>query len=108
MRGFQQAHAELETLGARVAGVSMDTFAALGAFAEQNSLTFPMLSDWPDGHTMDAFGVRRDGRPVATRATFVFDAQGVLREVIDDPRDMNAHPMGALAAVKRLAAERDG
>lgn len=108
MRGFQQALAELEALGARVAGVSMDTFAALGAFAEQNDLTFPVLSDWPDGKTMDAFGVRRDGGPTAMRATFVFDAAGVLREVIDDPRDMNAHPMGALAAVKRLAGDGEG
>ena len=37
------------------------------------------------------------------RATFVFEAEGVLRAVIDDQRDMEAHPTGALAAVKELA-----
>ena len=108
MRGFQQVHAELEALGARVAGVSMDTYAALGGFAEKNELEFPLLSDWPEGKTIDAFGVRRDGGPTATRATFVFDADGIVREIIDDPRDFNAHSQGALAAVKRLTATGNG
>jgi peroxiredoxin len=36
------------------------------------------------------------------RATFVFDADGVLQAVIDDQRDMNAHPQGALEAVKAI------
>ena len=103
MRGFQQRLEELESLGARVAGVSADTFASQGAFAESNGFSFPLLSDWPDLKTIDAFGVRREGATVAMRATFVFDAAGVLQAVIDDQRDMNAHPEGALAAVKAIA-----
>lgn len=103
MRGFQQNIEELESLGARVAGVSADTFASQGAFAEASGLTFQLLSDWPDLATIETFGVRREGAQVAQRATFIFDAGGVLRTVIDDPRDMNAHPAGALAAVKELA-----
>jgi peroxiredoxin len=103
MRGFQQNLAELESLGARVAGISSDTFASQGAFAEANGFTFPLLSDWPDLLTIDTFGVRREGAKVAQRATFVFDAAGVLTAVIDDQRDMNAHPQGALAAVKAIA-----
>jgi peroxiredoxin len=102
MRGFQQSIGELETLGARVAGISADTFASQGAFAESNGLTFDLLSDWPDLTTIDTFGVRREGARVAQRATFVFDAEGVLRAVIDDQRDMNAHPAGALDAVKAI------
>jgi mycoredoxin-dependent peroxiredoxin len=104
MRGFQQANAELESLGARVAGVSADTFAAQGAFAESNEITFPLLSDWPDLATIEKFGVRREGAQVAQRMTYIFDAEGVLRNVIDDQRDMNAHPQGALEAVKALSA----
>jgi len=103
MRGFQQNIEELESLGARVAGVSADTFASQGAFAESNGVTFQLLSDWPDLNTIEAFGVRREGAQVAQRTTFVFDAGGVLRTVIDDQRDMNAHPQGALDAVKQLA-----
>jgi peroxiredoxin len=104
MRGFQQSLGDLEALGARVAGVSADTFASLGAFAEQNGLAFQLLSDWPDLKTIDAFGVRREGARVAQRATFVFDQDGTLRAVVDDQRDMDAHPQGAIAALKELRA----
>ena len=38
----------------------------------------------------------------ARRVTFVFDAEGVLRDVIDDEREMSAHPDGAVEAVQRL------
>ncbi len=102
MRAFQQNIEELESLGARVAGVSADTFASQGAFAEANGITFPLLSDWPNLETIDTFGVRREGAQSALRTTFVFDAAGKLVSVIDDQRDMNAHPTGALEAVKAL------
>ena len=69
MKGFQELLGDLEALGARVAGVSGDTYAALGAFAEQAGVTFQMLSDWPDLKTIDTFGVRNEGRPTARRAT---------------------------------------
>ncbi len=104
MKGFQAVHSELEALGARVVGVSADSFAANGAFAEKNGIEFPLLSDWPNNETMEKFGARAEGRPTATRTTYVFDSQGVVRAVIDDPRDMDAHPAGALEAVKELVA----
>ena len=104
MRGFQLIHDELQSLGARVAGVSIDTWASQQAFAEQQGFEFPLLSDWPDLKTIDAFGIRREGRPTPDRTTFVFDAEGVVRAVINDTQDMDAHPQGALAAVKALAA----
>ena len=103
MRAFRQSIDELEGLGARVAGVSADTFASQGAFAEANGITFPLLSDWPEFETIAAFGVGREGSTIAQRATFVFDADGVLQAEVDDARDMNAHPQGALAAVKAIA-----
>ena len=103
MQGFQQVHDELASLGARVAGVSADTWAALGVFATQNNLQFPLLSDWPDLKTIAAFGADRDGNPTAQRVTFVFDAEGTLRGVLDDPRDMEVHSKGALALVREIA-----
>ena len=71
-------------------------------FAEANGITFQLLSDWPDFKTIETFGVGREGTTIASRATFVFDAEGNLTTVIDDQRDMNAHPSGALEAVKAL------
>lgn len=103
MRGFQEIRNELEVLGAQVVGVSADTWASLGAFAEQNGIEFPLLSDWPDNGTMRAFGARTEGSEVAARVTFVFDTGGIVRAVIDDPGDMEAHPEGALKAVRELA-----
>lgn len=105
MEGFQRRHAELTALGARVVGVSMDTFATQGAFAKELGLDFPLLSDWPNNRAIATFGVEREGGPTALRATFVFDAEGVLREVIDDQREMQAHPDGAVTAVQRIVGE---
>ena len=103
MEGFQRRYAELQALDARVVGVSTDTWAVQGAFAKEVGLAFPLLSDWPSGRTVATFGVQREQGPTARRVTFVFDAGGVLLEVIDDERSMEAHPEGALAAVRRIA-----
>ncbi len=89
-------------MGARVVGVSADTWATQGAFSKELGLEFPLLSDWPNNRTIATFGVERDGAPTARRVTFVFDAEGVLRSVIDDEREMQAHPDGAVEAVKAL------
>jgi peroxiredoxin len=108
MRGFQQRYGELKDLGARVAGVSADTWAAQAAFARENDIEFPLLSDWPEYKTIHAFGVQREQGPTAMRGTFVFDADGIVRAVIDDVTDMEAHPLGSLEAVRRLVAEAGG
>ena len=90
-------------MGARVVGVSADTWATQGAFSRELALEFPLLSDWPDRETIASFGVGREGGPTARRVTFVFDAEGVLRSVFDDEREMQAHPDGAVEAVKALS-----
>jgi len=64
-----------------------------------------MLSDWPAYRTITTFGVGRPDSPVASRATFIFDAEGILRGVVDDPRDMNAHPQGALKVLRDIAGQ---
>lgn len=103
MRGFQQIKGDLEALGARVVGVSTDTWASNGAFAEKEGIEFPLLSDWPEHRTCKAFGVLREGASVATRVTFVFDASGVVRAVIHDTTDVLEHPQRALEAARSLA-----
>ena len=103
MEGFQRRYGELKALNARVVGVSSDTWATQGAFAREIGLEFPLLSDWPEYRTIAAFGVCREQGPTARRATFVFDAAGVLRAVIDDEREMEAHADGAVEAVRAIA-----
>ena len=103
MEGFQRHYRELKAMNAHVVGVSSDTWATQGAFAREIGAEFPLLSDWPSNRTIATFGVGRDEGPTAMRATFVFDAEGVLRTVIDAQGDMQAHPDGAFEAVKAIA-----
>lgn len=103
MQGFQAKFKEFEQLGARIAGISSDTWATQGIFCEQHNLEFPVLSDWPKYETIAAFGVDRDNGPTARRVTFIFDAEGVCRSVITEEREMDAHRDGALEVVRGLS-----
>lgn len=103
MRGFARLHEAFVAAGARVAGVSADSWAALEAFRRELDLPFELLSDWPERVTMRAFGLERDQMPAARRVTVVLDADGVVRQLIDNERDMETHAVEALAAVQALA-----
>ena len=34
--------------------------------------------------------------------TYVIDAEGIVRHIIDSPRDFNSHPEGALEFIKAM------
>jgi len=89
-------------MGARVVGVSSDTWATQAAFSKELGLEFPLLSDWPEYQTIATFGVGRENVPTAQRVTFIFDAEGVVQAIVDDPREMEAHPEGAVEAVRAI------
>ena len=60
--------------------ISCDPVYALRVFAERESLTFPLLSDfWPHGAVAQAYGVFDSQQGRAERATFIVDIEGVLR-----------------------------
>ncbi len=106
MQGFQEKFGEFQSLGVRIAGISSDTWATQGTFCEQHGLEFPVLSDWPKYETIAAFGVDRENGPTTQRVTFVFDAEGICRQVITDEREMDAHRDGALETARELAKVR--
>jgi glutaredoxin-dependent peroxiredoxin len=92
---FRDALAQLDKLNratAQVYGISVDTFFALKAFADQQHLTFPLLSDFNKQAIRD-YGVFNEDmiglKGVAKRAVFVLDKNGVVRhrEVLDDARN---------------------
>lgn len=88
--------AEFEGADAQVLGVSVDTAASLGAFHEQEGLTFPLLSDfWPHGAVAQAYDAFLPGRGVAARATYVIDREGRVaahfRVSPSQSRDMAAY-----------------
>lgn len=64
----------------QVLAVSCDAVGSLRAFAEQERLDYPLLSDfWPHGAVARAYGVFREDVGVALRGTFVVDRDGVVR-----------------------------
>ena len=69
-----------ESDGVQLFAVSCDPVYSLRAFAEQDGLTFPLLSDfWPHGEVATAYGVFNAKRGCADRSTFIVDKAGVLR-----------------------------
>jgi peroxiredoxin len=89
---FRDSTAELGKTGARVLGVSTDTFFALKAWADQHHLNFPLLSDY-NKDVIRKYGVVNPDmiglKDIAKRAVFVIDKDGAVRhrEVLDDARN---------------------
>jgi peroxiredoxin len=89
---FRDALTKLNKLNAQIYGISVDTFFALKAFADQQHLTFPLLSDFNKQVIRD-YGVYNEDmiglKGIAKRAVFVLDKNGVVthREVLDDARN---------------------
>lgn len=74
---------DFDRLDAHVVAVTCDTGAANRAWADQNNVGYPVLSDfWPHGDVSKAFGVFNDTFGYANRTTFIVDANGVIRDVV--------------------------
>ena len=73
-------------------GISVDTFFAQKAWADQQKLNFPLLSDF-NKDVIRKYGVVNPDmiglKDIAKRAVFVIDRDGVVkhREVLDDARN---------------------
>jgi peroxiredoxin (alkyl hydroperoxide reductase subunit C) len=90
--------------GSKVIIISTHARPMLGVWAQQNNIPFPVLADyWPHGATAQVYGCFNDQVGVALRASYVIDANGVVREIIQssglgEVRDPAAHAK-ALAAI---------
>jgi glutaredoxin-dependent peroxiredoxin len=89
---FRDSLGRLNDAGARVFGISVDTFFTLKAFHDQQQLGFQLLSDFNKQVIRD-YGVFNDDmiglKGIAKRAVFVIDKDGVVRhkEVLEDARN---------------------
>ena len=89
---FRDSIGALNNAGARVLGISVDTFFALKAFQDQQKLNFPLLSDF-NKETIRQYGVFNEDmiglKGIAKRAVFVLDKDGIVRhrEVLEDARN---------------------
>jgi glutaredoxin-dependent peroxiredoxin len=103
---FRDSLARLNEAHARVYGISVDTFFTLKAFADQQGLTFPLLSDFNKQAIRD-YGVFNEDmiglKGIAKRAVFVIDKAGVVRhrEVLEDARNEPNYD-AALTAAEQL------
>ena len=76
--------------------VSCDPMFSLRAFAEQDDLSFPLLSDfWPHGAVSSAYGVFDEQRGCSARSTFIIDEDGLIRwsvhNALPNARDLAEH-----------------
>ena len=89
---FRDSMAELGKSSAKVLGISTDTFFAQKAWADQQKLNFPLLSDY-NKEVIRKYGVVNPDmiglKNIAKRAVFVIDRNGVVRhrEVLEDARN---------------------
>jgi peroxiredoxin len=89
---FRDSSSELNKVNATVLGVSVDTFFALKAWADAQSLKFSLLSDF-NKDVIRQYGVVNPDmiglKDISKRATFVIDRGGIVRhsEVLDDARN---------------------
>lgn len=98
---FRDSLASLAAHGYQVVGVSPDPVEKLAAFAQTESLTFPLLSD-PSKQTLTAYGAFGEkklyGKTVTgvIRSTFVLDADGVVQKAF-----YNVKATGHVAKLRR-------
>lgn len=71
---------DLQALGVKVYGISLDDVVSQRKFFEEQKLNFPLLSD-PDGSVAAKYQVLLPGAAWTQRFTFVVDPQGILRHV---------------------------
>jgi peroxiredoxin len=91
---------ELSNDRAATVAISCDATATLRAFATQEGLTFPLLSDhWPHGEVSRAYGVFDESAGAAVRGTFVLSPERVVLarfvNAIPDARQLD-HVVAAL------------
>lgn len=76
-----------EHADAEVLAISVDSKFALRAYAGQERYDFSLLADfWPHGDVAMRYGVFDAESGMATRGTFIIDAEGIVRYVVVNPR----------------------
>ncbi|KQX07050.1 MULTISPECIES: peroxiredoxin [unclassified Leifsonia] len=91
--------------GVELLGISVDSKHTLRAWAEAEGFGFDLLADfWPHGAVASSYGVFLPERGYAGRATFLIDAEGIVRARFEsepgEPRPLAAYRQ-ALTALTR-------
>jgi peroxiredoxin Q/BCP len=88
-----------------VIGISTDTVELQQKFVNKEKLNFPLLAD-TDQKVTKTFGVLIAGKPMAKRASFVIDREGVIRKIYPQVAKAGDHPTEVLEFVKSNLAKK--
>lgn len=108
---FSELRPQFEQAGATIIGVSRGTVASKGRFRDKHGLTITLCAD-PEAEIIQKYGVwvekKLYGRAYMgiDRATFLIDAQGILRRQWHKVK-VPGHAQEVLDAVRALAAGQD-
>ena len=80
MKAYQVDIAKFEKVGAQVIGISVDSVPANRRFAQDLSVSFPLLSDFKR-EVSKTYGILNEERGWARRTTFVVDKGGQIRHI---------------------------
>jgi peroxiredoxin len=103
MAGIRDRLAQFMTFDTEVVAISCDSVYSLRAFADQDGLNFPLLSDfWPHGEVSRAYGVFDEKKGCPRRSSYVIDKEGRIRwslhNAMPEGRDLDEHLKQLLAA----------
>ena len=94
---------EFQEFQAELVGISVDGAWCHAAFAKQNKLHFPLLSDFqPKGSVARAYGVYDEKDGICERALFVIDPNGIIHWSYVSPIGVNPGANGILSALEDL------
>ena len=100
---------EFQNHQAEILGISVDGALCLAAYARQNKLHFPLLSDFePKGEVARKYGAYRQKEGVCERALFVIDEEGKIFWSYCSPVAVNPGAEGILEALDKLSAQKKG
>ena len=100
-REFVELREEFESTNTVTVGLSTDNLKRLKRFKESQGITFPLVSD-RGGKVARLFDVRRRFGFGTSRATYVIDTEGVVRDAYHNELSMWRHAHRALAWVKSV------
>lgn len=75
---------QLNDLESNVVIITVHAVPVAKKWSDENGFTFPVLSDyWPHGEVSKSYGAFNETVGAANRYTFVLDADGIVRDVIN-------------------------
>lgn len=98
--GLRDQMTDLKKDNVEVIGVSFDSSDSHQKFIEKYNLNFPLLAD-TDGKIADAYGVRREGKSMARRVSFLIGKDGKIKHVTDSA-NADVHLVEMKSAVEKL------